>query len=186
MSLQAAGEGHKLPSCKNLALPCRCLDHSLPKSAKRSKVELVSSLSVALIVALHLQRLTRDNLIGTFTRCTERSASNDDFTNVVSAALHKAGSKKALLPTKSNKTIDEINLRDLTRSKRRFVVEQALEVTLTDNFYCALNLRPNTRYGSCQPRFGLPSHASHRPPRHVCDAAQEHANVFAPCQIDRN
>ncbi|DBA99141.1 TPA: hypothetical protein ACH3X3_011764 [Trebouxia sp. C0006] len=52
---------------------------------------------------------------------------HDDFTNLVSAALHKAGSKKALLPTKSKKTITEVNLRDLTRSKRRFVVEQALE-----------------------------------------------------------
>ncbi len=75
---------------------------------------------------------------------------HDDFTNLVSAALHKAGSKKALLPTKSKKTINEVNLRDLTRSKRRFVVEQALEVTLTNNFYCPFYLRPNARLGSCQ------------------------------------
>ena len=47
--------------------------------------------------------------------------------NLLNTALRKAGSKKALLPTKSKKQFIEIDLRDLTLFKRKFVVEQALE-----------------------------------------------------------
>lgn len=52
----------------------------------------------------------------------------EDYDNLVNTALRKAGSKKALLPTRSKKHFKEIDLRDLTLSKRKFVVEQALEV----------------------------------------------------------
>ena len=54
---------------------------------------------------------------------------HEDFNNLVKAALHKAGSNKAILPTKSKKTVREIGMQELTRSKRQFVVEQVLEVT---------------------------------------------------------
>ncbi|KAL3134215.1 hypothetical protein ABBQ38_006650 [Trebouxia sp. C0009 RCD-2024] len=50
------------------------------------------------------------------------------------------GSKKALLPTKSKKQFREIDLRDVTLSKRKFVVEQALKSKDADasNFYANL------------------------------------------------
>ena len=53
----------------------------------------------------------------------------EDYDNLVNTALRKAGSTKALLPTKSKNQFKEIDLRDLTLTKRKFVVEQALEVT---------------------------------------------------------
>ena len=52
----------------------------------------------------------------------------EDYDNLVNTALRKAGSKKVLLPTKSKRYFREIDLRDLTLSKRKFVVDQALEV----------------------------------------------------------
>ena len=52
----------------------------------------------------------------------------EDYDNLVNTALRKAGSKKALLPSKSKNQFKEVDLRDLTLSKRKFVVEQALEV----------------------------------------------------------
>lgn len=138
MSLESAGKGHKLQSCKNLSMCCRCLDHSLPKFAKSSKLQVGCCDFCFASAAVDTRQSHRQ-----VHALDGEERKHDDFTNLVSAALHKAGSKKALLPTKSKKTITEVNLRDLTRSKRRFVVEQALEVTLTDNFtvlliYCPI------------------------------------------------
>ena len=138
MSLESAGKGHKLQSCKNLSMCCRCLDHSLPKFAKSSKLQIGCCDFCFASAAVDTRQSHRQ-----VHALDGEERKHDDFTNLVPAALHKAGSKKALLPTKSKKTITEVNLRDLTRSKRRFVVEQALEVTLTDNFtvlliYCPI------------------------------------------------
>lgn len=52
----------------------------------------------------------------------------DDYDELVNTALRKAGSKKALLPSRSKNQFKEVDLRDLTLSKRKFVVEEALEV----------------------------------------------------------
>ncbi|KAL3153605.1 hypothetical protein ABBQ32_013211 [Trebouxia sp. C0010 RCD-2024] len=67
----------------------------------------------------------------------------EDYDNLVNSALRKAGSKKALLPTKSKKQFREIDLRDLTLSKRKFVVEQVLESEDADasNFFGKLKSR---------------------------------------------
>ncbi|KAL3140482.1 hypothetical protein ABBQ38_004739 [Trebouxia sp. C0009 RCD-2024] len=67
----------------------------------------------------------------------------EDYDTLVNTALHKAGSKKALLPTKSKKQFREIDLRDLTLSKRKFVVEQVLESEDADasNFFGKLKSR---------------------------------------------
>ncbi|KAL3134216.1 hypothetical protein ABBQ38_006651 [Trebouxia sp. C0009 RCD-2024] len=51
----------------------------------------------------------------------------DDYDELVNTALRKAGSKKALLPSRSKNQFKEVDLRDLTLSKRKFVVEEALE-----------------------------------------------------------
>ncbi len=51
-----------------------------------------------------------------------------DFDDLVDHALQKAGSKKALVPSKSKKKMVELDLNKLTRSKRQLVVERALEV----------------------------------------------------------
>ena len=52
-----------------------------------------------------------------------------DFDDLVDSALQKAGSsRKALVPSKSKKKMQEVDLRQLTRSKRQLVIEQALEV----------------------------------------------------------
>ena len=60
--------------------------------------------------------------------CDGEERKKEDYDNLVNTALRKAGSKKALLPTKSKKHFKETDLRNLTLSKRKFVVEQALEV----------------------------------------------------------
>ena len=53
-----------------------------------------------------------------------------DFGDLVDHAMERSGSKKALVPSKSKKKMQEIDLRKLTRSKRQLVVEQALEVCM--------------------------------------------------------
>ncbi|KAL3150185.1 hypothetical protein ABBQ32_000044 [Trebouxia sp. C0010 RCD-2024] len=51
-----------------------------------------------------------------------------DFDDLVDSALQKAGSsRKALVPSKSKKKMVEVDLKQLTRSKRQLVIEQALE-----------------------------------------------------------
>lgn len=53
-----------------------------------------------------------------------------DFDDLVDSALQKAGSsRKALVPSKSKKKMVEVDLKQLTRSKRQLVIEQALEVS---------------------------------------------------------
>ena len=52
-----------------------------------------------------------------------------DYDDLVDHALQKAGSKKALMPSKSKKKMQEVDLSKLTRSKRQLVIEQALEVS---------------------------------------------------------
>lgn len=56
------------------------------------------------------------------------SRKQQDFDDLVDHALQKAGSKKALVPSKSKKKMQEVNLNKLTRSKRQLVVEEALQV----------------------------------------------------------
>lgn len=51
-----------------------------------------------------------------------------DFDDLVDTAMQKAGSRKALVPSKSKKKMQEVDLRQLTRSKRQLVIEQALQV----------------------------------------------------------
>ena len=51
-----------------------------------------------------------------------------DYDDLVDTALQKAGSRKALVPSKSKKKMQEVDLRHLTRSKRQLVIEQALQV----------------------------------------------------------
>ncbi|DBA79271.1 TPA: hypothetical protein ACH3X2_007820 [Trebouxia sp. C0005] len=55
------------------------------------------------------------------------SRKQQDFEDLVDHALQKAGSKKALVPSKSKKNMQEVDLSKLTRSKRQLVIEQALE-----------------------------------------------------------
>ena len=50
-----------------------------------------------------------------------------DFDDLVDHALERSGSKKALVPSKSKKKMQQIDLNKLTRSKRQLVIEQALE-----------------------------------------------------------
>lgn len=58
------------------------------------------------------------------------SRKQQDFDDLVDHALQKAGSKKALVPSKSKKNMQEVDLSKLTPSKRQLVIEQALEVLL--------------------------------------------------------
>lgn len=51
-----------------------------------------------------------------------------DFDDLVDTALQKVGSKRALVPSKSKKKMQEVDLSKLTKSKRQLVVEQALQV----------------------------------------------------------
>ena len=53
---------------------------------------------------------------------------HQDFDDLVNAALQRTGSKTALVPSKSRKKLQEVDLSKLSRSKRELVVEQALEV----------------------------------------------------------
>ena len=50
-----------------------------------------------------------------------------DFDDLVDHAMERSGSKRALVPSKSKKKMQQIDLNKLTRSKRQLVVEQALE-----------------------------------------------------------
>lgn len=184
MSLESAGKGHKSQSCRNLSV-CWTCDHSLSEFAKSSKVQLISSFPNRSTLCFALAAVDTRQSHRQVHALDGEERKHDDFTNLVSAALHKAGSKKALLPTKSKKTINEVNLRDLTRSKRQFVVEEALEVKFTDNVYCPL--WRSIRSESCQPRFGLTNHASHRPPHHdVCPprSMHKHLHPASPMEDD--
>lgn len=72
-----------------------------------------------------------------------------DYDDLVDTALQKTGSKKALVPSKSKKKLQQVDLNKLTRSKRQLVVEQALQVfgfsqpavlhTLAGYNYCPLS-----------------------------------------------
>ena len=52
---------------------------------------------------------------------------------MVATALNKAVSERAVHPTPPGKDIQEIDLHELTRSNRKFVVAQALEVPRPDS-----------------------------------------------------
>ncbi|KAL0018676.1 hypothetical protein WJX77_002041 [Trebouxia sp. C0004] len=82
----------------------------------------------------------------------------EDYATLVDTALRKAGSKKALLRTKSKQHFKEVDLRDLTLSKRKFVVEQALESEDADasKFFAKLKSRfvkANVDLASVEVRF---------------------------------
>lgn len=56
-----------------------------------------------------------------------------DYDELVDFALEKAGSRKALVPSKSKKKMQQVDLSKFTRSKRQLVIEQALQVRCCTN-----------------------------------------------------
>lgn len=58
-----------------------------------------------------------------------QSRKDRDFDDLVDSAMQRrASSQKALVPSKSKKNMQEVDLNKLTRSKRNLVIEQVLEV----------------------------------------------------------
>lgn len=58
-----------------------------------------------------------------------QSRKDRDFDDLVDSAMHRrASTQKVLVPSKSKKNMQEVDLSKLTRSKRNLVVEQVLEV----------------------------------------------------------
>ena len=61
----------------------------------------------------------------------------DDYDHLVATAVYKAGPKKAVHSTPPGKDVQKIDLHNLTRSKRKFVVAQALEVARPKLLSCS-------------------------------------------------
>lgn len=77
----------------------------------------------------------RDHAANAGDRATRKQ---QDFDDLVDTALQAGSSRKALVPSKSKKKMQEIDLKQLTRSKRELVIEQALEVCCCTGMVCCM------------------------------------------------
>ena len=94
-----------------------------------------------------------------------------DFDDLVDTALQKTGSRKALVPSKSKKKMQQVDLSQLTRSKRQLVIEQALQVCCDTIALCSMHTGHSQCYTSHELYHGNKHYKYCFPPSSLLDSS---------------